>query len=331
MSQLLDWYRVEQLPWPVNWPQVFGREAPLVVEIGFGNGEFLVQMAQRRPGDDFLGVEIALPSLRRAARKVQRAGLTNVRLVQGRAEATLQLLCSPGSVSSVYINFPDPWPKKAHQDRRVVNDQNLSLLASRLMVDAVVSISTDHKDYAEYIEDCLIRSAYFASCFPSSYVHTIPGRIKTKYERLAAEAGRPAYHFVWQRNDAPITDSPPILQEAPMPHIVFKTPASLTDVSKEALPDDVHDAHTHIRFLGSFRSNTEQRLLLEAYVSEEPIDQRVLLSIRPRGEGDMILELYEAGFPRPTPGIHRALLQVFQHIEDSFPDTVLLRDVLKVD
>ncbi len=94
-----EWYKIEQLPWPTDWSSLFGREGPLVIEIGFGSGLFLADLARSRPDANVLGLEISIPSLRNAGRKVRREGLSNVILMQAAAPAALQTLCEPGSVT----------------------------------------------------------------------------------------------------------------------------------------------------------------------------------------------------------------------------------------
>ena len=131
-----------RLPCPTPWAEIFAQDAPLLVEIGFGGGHFLRHLAQKRPSANIIGVEISLPSLRRGERKIIHAGLSNVRLLQCSARYLLHALCAPGSVAEVYINFPDPWPKAAHHQRRLIDESFLHLLATRLEVDGRLDIAT---------------------------------------------------------------------------------------------------------------------------------------------------------------------------------------------
>ncbi|MCP4424445.1 MAG: methyltransferase domain-containing protein, partial [Chloroflexi bacterium] len=101
MSSMM--FSAARLPWPTRWDEMYGRSAPLLLEIGFGGGHFLVDWAKRRPDANVLGLEISLPSLRRAAKKIETSKLTNVRLVQGNAWLLLQAACAPGSVSEIQI------------------------------------------------------------------------------------------------------------------------------------------------------------------------------------------------------------------------------------
>ena len=191
----VDWYKVEQLPWPADWASLFGRYAPLVLEIGFGSGLFLVDLARRFPDADILGLEISIPSLRNAVRKVERLGLTNVCLLQSDAHSALQILCAPRTIAAAYINYPDPWPKKDHTDRRLIDGEFLALLASRMMPEAFLDIATDHDDYAEQITASLGGTPYFHSRTSQPFEREDEGRVRTKYEQVALDEGRsPRYY-----------------------------------------------------------------------------------------------------------------------------------------
>jgi tRNA (guanine-N7-)-methyltransferase len=133
-----------RLPWPMDWTAVFPRPAPLLLEIGFGNADFLLDLAQNRPEANVIGVELSLPSLRKGAKKLATAVLSNACVLQGDAKLVLWTLFTPGSLAEVYINFPDPWPKERHHERRLINGRFLHLLATRMPPDGRLDIATDH-------------------------------------------------------------------------------------------------------------------------------------------------------------------------------------------
>ncbi|MCB0018716.1 MAG: hypothetical protein KDE09_13075, partial [Anaerolineales bacterium] len=101
---------VEQMAWPTDWAALFGREAPLIVEIGFGGGGFLVDLAQRRPDANIIGLEISRPALQKVALKLHKRGMEHVRLVQGGGLQLLWCCLAPDSLAEIYVNFSDPWP-----------------------------------------------------------------------------------------------------------------------------------------------------------------------------------------------------------------------------
>ena len=111
---------------------LFGRTAPRVLEIGFGNGDSLVAMAAARPDMDFIGVEVHEPGVGHCLIRLHESGVTNLRLIMHDAFDVLEHQLAPASLARVNLYFPDPWPKKRHHKRRIVNDRFLDLVASRL-------------------------------------------------------------------------------------------------------------------------------------------------------------------------------------------------------
>ncbi len=323
------WYKVEQLPWPADWAALFGRAAPLVMEIGFGSGLFLADLARRRPESNLLGVEISVPALRRAGHKLERAGLGNVRLIQGGAAAVLRALCRPGSLSAVVINFPDPWPKKGNDERRLIDDEFLSLLASRLEPGGVLDIATDHDDYAAHIEAVLLRSPHFTSRAGAPFVLSDPGRLTTKYERVALDEGRTPRYYPWRRNAAPAADSFPIPQEYAMPHVVLRGTADLDEIGRRFRPFMAEFDGGLVRFIEAYRSLADGKLLVETYIHEGPIRQRLGLELRRRVSGEIVIGLAEVGFPRPTRGVHVAVARLVAWLETEFPALVIVSTTLK--
>ena len=325
------WYKVEQLTWPADWASLFGRDAPLVVEIGFGSGLFLVDLAQRLPQANILGLEISIPSLRNAGRKVERLGLANVRLMQADARSALQVLCQSSTVDGVYINYPDPWPKKDHAGRRLISGDFLSLLASRLKAGAHLDIATDHDDYAEQITVSLENSPYFHSRTMSSFERQDDGRIQTKYEQVALREGRMPRYYKWQRNELPSSESYPIPKELAMPHVVFRLPATIEEIGCKFRPRVANVESTRIRFVEAYQSLHDGKLLIETYISEGPIMQRIGLELRSRPSGEIVISLAEVGFPRPTQGVHQAIANLVGWLRAEYPSLVIVSTTLQGD
>jgi tRNA (guanine-N7-)-methyltransferase len=325
------WHTVLQLSWPVDWVALFGRRAPLLIEIGFGNGLFLVDLARRRGNANIVGVEISLPSMRHAARKVQRAGLANVILIKDRAAAVLQSLCRPQSIDAVFINFPDPWPKKGHEGRRLINDNFLHLLATRLMPGGALDIATDHVEYAAQIGDCLQRSPHFESRFETLFAYVDPDRPRTKYEQLALAENRPPHYFKWRRNHTSAIANYPIPRELPMPHVVIRTPLDLGEFGREFRPQAIEVSSVRIKFLEVYQSFHDGALMVETYINEGPIVQRVGLELRPRATGEIVVALHDVGFPRPTRGVHLAIRTFMDLVQARYPATVIVQSTLRED
>lgn len=128
--------------------EVFGRVAPLVLEIGFGMGETTAQIAQAMPGTDFLGIEVYPAGVGSLLRRIDETGLGNVRIVQHDAVEVLRDMIAPGTLAGVHVFFPDPWPKTRHHKRRLIQPQFVSLLASRLAPRGYLHCATDWEHYA---------------------------------------------------------------------------------------------------------------------------------------------------------------------------------------
>lgn len=308
---------------------MFGRPGPLLLEIGFGSGLFLAALALSRPEVNIIGIEISIPSIRNAGRKIQRGGLDNVILIQADASSALKALFSPESMDGVYINYPDPWPKKDQLSRRLIDDDFLELLASRLKIGGLVEIATDHEDYATQIEGCLRRSPYFSSENEFAHSHDISGRISTKYEQIALSEGRRPHYFLWVRNEKPVRRlfSPP--EELSMPHVVLRVPVSLDEIGHRFKPFDMEVNSTRIRFIDLYQSLGDGKLWIETYIIEDAIQQRIGIEIRARGTGELVISLAEVGFPRPTLGVHLAINTLVDWLREAFPSLIVVQTTLK--
>ncbi|MCB8952205.1 MAG: tRNA (guanosine(46)-N7)-methyltransferase TrmB [Ardenticatenales bacterium] len=314
---------VNRLPWPTDWNAFFGREAPLLLEIGFGGGHFLVDLARKRPDANVLGIEISNPSLRRTQDRLRKGGITNTRLLYGDARVLFWLLCAPTTVQEVYINFPDPWPKPSHYRRRLVSDAFLQLAATRMPPGARLEIATDHPDYQAWINEHLARTPYFESTTGAVYVTRDDERPRTKYERQALDAGIPCHYYKFRRNHTPAPDIFPIPPELPMPNAIITTPLTLPQIQARFQPGEAAADSVHVRFIDAFMSARYPALLVEAYISEEPLDQRVGLVLHQRAPGEVLVTLHEIGFPRTTAGIHAALRLLSEWVASLHPDAFI--------
>jgi len=134
---------------------VFHRKAPLVVEIGFGNGDALLAAALASPVTNYIGIEVHRPGLGRLLRELEAKGLSNVRVIDGDAKDVFRDVFPPASLDGVRIFFPDPWPKKRHHKRRLIEPGFVSLLAIRLKPGGYVHLATDWADYAQQMREVL--------------------------------------------------------------------------------------------------------------------------------------------------------------------------------
>jgi tRNA (guanine-N7-)-methyltransferase len=177
---------------PLDVAALFGRRAPLVVEVGSGMGEATVPMAATDPDRDLLAVDVHTPGLGSLLRGVAEAGLSNVRVAEGDAVGVLRDMLGPGSVDEVRVFFPDPWPKSKHAKRRLVGPAFLDLVASRLRPGGVLHVATDWPAYAAGVAALLAgRTDLVGGVVPRPAARPV-----TRFERQGLAAGRTAVDVV---------------------------------------------------------------------------------------------------------------------------------------
>lgn len=142
-------------PGPLDLSAVFGRDAPTVLEIGFGMGEATAQIAATRPDTNFLCCEVHDPGVGALVKRIQDQALANIRIVQHDAVEVLQHMIAPATLAGVHVFFPDPWHKKRHHKRRLIQPPLVALLASRLRAGGYVHCATDWQEYAQQMLEVL--------------------------------------------------------------------------------------------------------------------------------------------------------------------------------
>ena len=177
---------------------LFGRAAPHVLEIGFGMGEGLAETAAAYPDTDFLGVEVHTPGVGALLKQIGERGLTNVRVIQHDAVEVLERMIAPGRLAGVRIFFPDPWHKKRHHKRRLIQPPLVALLASRLAPGGFIHLATDWQDYAEQMLAVLSAESLLANT-GTDYVPRPETRPLTKFEQRGIRLGHGVWDLVFRR------------------------------------------------------------------------------------------------------------------------------------
>ncbi|OGA36980.1 MAG: tRNA (guanosine(46)-N7)-methyltransferase TrmB [Betaproteobacteria bacterium RIFCSPLOWO2_12_FULL_64_23] len=192
VATLLSVYGIAYAPGVLDFEQLFGRRAPTILEIGFGMGETTARIAQAHPENNYLGIEVHTPGVGSLLKRIAEDGLANLRLVQHDAVEVLEHMIAPAALAGAHVFFPDPWPKKRHHKRRLIQPGFVALLASRLAPGAYLHAATDWQEYAEQI------LAVFAA--EPALANTAPGfaprpdyRPQTKFESRGLKLG----HGVW--------------------------------------------------------------------------------------------------------------------------------------
>jgi tRNA (guanine-N7-)-methyltransferase len=156
-----DSHRGETAAEPLDFAALFGRVAPIEIDLGCGDGGFLAAYAALHPERDFLGIERLVGRVRSATKRAERLRLTNVRILRAETAHTVRHLLPPSSVVRFHLSFPDPWPKRRHHRRRLVNPDFLRDAAVALVPNGTVRIATDDADYFRHIREAIQRSCLF--------------------------------------------------------------------------------------------------------------------------------------------------------------------------
>jgi tRNA (guanine-N7-)-methyltransferase len=185
---------------PRDFAAAFGRDAPRVLEIGFGNGEQLVHAAQAEPARNFIGVEVHRPGVGRLLNALAQADVGNVRVYHHDAVEVLEREIVAQSLAEVRIYFPDPWPKKRHQKRRLIQPDFVALLASRTTLGGRLHLATDWADYAEHMQSVLdSASGWRREAHHEASTPRPAWRIDTHFERRGVRLGHGVWDLVYER------------------------------------------------------------------------------------------------------------------------------------
>jgi len=178
----------------LDFSAAFGRRAPVVLEIGFGNGNALAALAAQHPQNNYLGIEVHRPGVGHLLRRLHDKSLANVRVLCVDAKEVLARNIPDASLAAVYLLFPDPWPKQRHHKRRLVQPEFIELVRRKLKPRGVLHLATDWQDYAEHMQAVLAASSGFAPA-PTGM------RPATKYEARGRRLGHPVCDLVYARVD----------------------------------------------------------------------------------------------------------------------------------
>jgi tRNA (guanine-N7-)-methyltransferase len=198
LAELWPRYGIEFTPSPLSVSECFGRSAPCCVEIGFGNGEHLLELATREPQRDFLGIEVHRPGVGRLLLGLAARALPNVRLICHDAVEVFARQLVPQSLAEVLVLFPDPWPKKRHHKRRLIQSEFAALMTSRLAAGGLLRLATDWEPYAQEM---------LATLSATEGLHNVAGpsgfdraqRAPTRFERRGVRLGHEVFDLTFRR------------------------------------------------------------------------------------------------------------------------------------
>jgi len=195
---LLPKFGIPYAPHPIDLDRAFGRSAPKVAEIGFGMGETTATIAAQHPENDYLGIEVHTPGVGSLLKRIAELNLTNVRIIQHDAVEILQNMIAPEALDAVHIFFPDPWPKKRHHKRRLIQPPLIAMLCEKLKPGGYIHTATDWREYAEQIlavmsaEPRLVNTAH-------DYAPRPDYRPLTKFENRGLKLGHGVWDVIFRR------------------------------------------------------------------------------------------------------------------------------------
>ena len=185
--------------WP-DWQAQFGNPQPLKLEIGFGMGSFMIEMAAQEPRSNFIGMDFYHKGIRKLMTRKKKLQLDNIRVAYGDVRIKIPLLFKDGELETVYINFPDPWPKKRHTKRRLIKPDFVKLIGQKLAPGGRIYLATDFEVYAMEMLEYFNSEPLFQNQGPGSgFLETREDLPKTKYEKNFINAGHKIYYLEFTR------------------------------------------------------------------------------------------------------------------------------------
>jgi tRNA (guanine-N7-)-methyltransferase len=198
---LEEWLPVYGIPFartPIDLSACFGRAAPRILEIGFGMGDTTATIAAEHPENDYLGIEVHGPGVGSLLKLVHARGLRNVRIIRHDAVEVLEQMIAPDSLDGVNVFFPDPWPKKRHHKRRLIQSRFITLLTDRMKAGARLHIATDWQDYAEHMLAVLRSESRLRNMY-EGFAARPASRPLTRFERRGLSLGHPVWDLLFVR------------------------------------------------------------------------------------------------------------------------------------
>ncbi len=200
LEELWPRYGIEPGDGALDLPGLFGRDAPISLEIGFGNGDNLFTLAAAHPEQDFIGVEVHPPGVGQLLHKAAGASLTNLRVIEQDAVEVLQRRIAPASLDSILVLFPDPWHKKRHHKRRLVSAAFANLSTTRLKSGGTLQLATDWSPYAEWMLEVLSATPGLSNrAADGRFVPRNPGRVRTRFEARGERLGHAVHDLCYER------------------------------------------------------------------------------------------------------------------------------------
>lgn len=300
-ARSLPLFRWRAATFPVDWTEVFGSGGPLHLEVGFGDGRYTARRALELPQERFVGVELSGVSVLRALKRMRRENIPNVALLKGEAQFLLQQLFAPGSLESITVNFPDPWPKGRHEENRLLRREFFCLAAGRLVPGGSVLLATDHAEYLEFARSESLASGLFTlgQAEPPQAV------FETKYALKWKTMGIPLHYQPFLLSSQPTEQYNYLERPETMPHALLEGPLP-ESAPFEKRVSEYAEGHV-ILHEAALSAGDRPRWLIRATIDEPSLRQQVLLVLQPREDGELIVRLESFGDPVVTETVRGAV------------------------
>ncbi|WP_223787556.1 tRNA (guanosine(46)-N7)-methyltransferase TrmB [Marinicella meishanensis] len=181
----------------IDFKALFGNDHPVWLDIGFGNGESIIHAAQQYPDVNFLGIEVHLPGVGHLLMAIEQFGLNNVRIIRNDAVDMLNLYMADQTLAAIHIYFPDPWHKKRHHKRRLLNQEFLDLIQPKLVTGGRLHYASDWEPYALEVQELVAENAWLQNQEPNNAFAARPAwRPVTKFERRGQNLDHGSYDLI---------------------------------------------------------------------------------------------------------------------------------------
>ncbi len=295
---------VYELDFPTDWNKVCNKSTEILVEIGFGGGEYLVHLAQNHPNALIIGIEISETSVYRALKKLEKNHLDNVCLLKMNAKAALMNVFKPESISRIISNFPDPWPKERHKHHRLFDPDFCKLVASRLKLNGQLTVYTDDRTFSQWIFNNLKESKDFLKIELIENASPPPTRYAIKWKTL----NKPIFLINAVKTKQTLYNFNPIKKLKTMPNVVLKCDEN-TSIR------DLLIGFNELKSLGEpliviskvYLSMVHDDAIFDVHITEKFLSQRYFIEAKKR-KHKLILKVHDTTRVTATRGIKLSLL-----------------------
>ena len=294
---------------PLRWETIFPKAAPLTVEIGFGNGDFLIAWAQQQPGWNFVGIELSLASMEKILKRIHQTRSSNIKPIREDARFAMREFFADNSVRHVMMNFPDPWPKERHKHRRLLNESFITTLGAVLEKDGIYELVTDQEWYAMDAFRLFEASPYF----DTRPVEKNPQRpVITKYEQKWREMGRHTYRVIARKIQTATVHR--LLEDTSMPHVFVEREIDRRDV-EDLLGFQQQEDRQLFVVKDAYQAIEAPGYLLRVIARDEDYQQTILVAIKRESPQRWLVKLDTAIQPYRTPAVKMAVWRIGEKLQ----------------